>query len=127
MFGSKGISFTLESVIAGLLIVSALLFLFRAAPLEDTYDVGMAERGYNCLKGADLAGVLRNEAMDNESAAIEANLQDCLAGLNYTVQVCRESCTSAYAEENVTVAVSEYFIAGNVTIDPLYVRLSMWL
>lgn len=120
-------SFTLESVVAGLIIVSALLFLFRAAAVEETYDVGMAERGFNCLKGLDSVGMLRNEAMNNDFMAIESDLQDCLSGLNYTVQICRGSCTSAYVEENVTVAVSEYFIAGNVTPDPLYVKLSLWL
>lgn len=120
-------SFTLEAVIAGLIIVTALLFFFRTGGVDETYDMGMAERGFNCLKGLDDEGLLRDDAMSNNYTNIESGLQDCLAGLNYTVQICRNVCTSAYVEEDVTVAVSEYFVAGGVTPDPLYVKLSMWL
>lgn len=92
MFGNKGISFTLEAIIAGFIIVSSLLFLFRPLAME-TYDVGVSDRGYNCLKYLDESGLLREDAMDDNYTNMENNLQDCMAGLNYTVQICRVSCT----------------------------------
>lgn len=127
MSGSKGMSFTLEAVIAGLIIVTALLFFFRASGPDEIYTMGMSERGYNCLKYVDDSGILRGNATSDNYTNIETGLQDCLAGLNYTVQICRYVCTSASIEENVTVVVSDYFIAGDVEPDPLYVKLSMWL
>lgn len=126
MFGNKGISFTLEAIIAGFIIVSSLLFLFRPLAME-TYDVGVSDRGYNCLKYLDESGLLRGNAMDDNYTNMENNLQDCMAGLNYTVQICRSTCTAASIPENQTIIVSNYFIAGDVDSDPLKVKLSMWL
>ncbi len=126
MYGNKGMSFTLEAVIAGLLVVTALLFFFRA-PADDTYSIGVSERGYYCLKSLDENAVLRPMALGDDSSGIEAGLSECLAGMNYTVQVCRASCTPASLPENRTVIVSSYFIAGDVNPDPLKVKLSMWL
>lgn len=127
MFGNKGMSFTLEAVIAGLMIVTFMLFLFKAPNMEETYDIGMSERGYYCLKSLDEDGLLREDAMDNSYTNIENNIQDCLAGLNYTIQICRDSCSTAFIPENQTTTVSNYFIAGDVSPDPLKVKLSMWL
>jgi hypothetical protein len=126
MFGNKGISFTLEAIIAGFIIVSSLLFLFRPLAME-TYDVGVADRGYNCLKYLDESGLLREDAMDDNYTNLENNLQDCMAGMNYTVQICRGTCTAASIPENQTTIVANYFIAGDVDSDPLKVKLSMWL
>ncbi len=127
MFGNKGMSFTLEAIIAGLMIVTFLLFLFRSPNMEETYDIGMSERGYYCLKSLDENSLLREDATDNNYTNIENSLQDCLAGLNYTVQVCRDSCSTSFIPKNQTIIVSNYFIAGGVSPDPLKVKLSMWL
>lgn len=127
MYGNKGISFTLEAIIAGFIIVASLLFFFNSATAEETYEADLSERGYECLKSLDEYGKLREDAMSDDNASIGNGLQDCLAGLNYTVQICRTSCNAASAPENITLVVSNYFIAGDVNPDQLYVKLNMWL
>ena len=120
-------SFTLEAIISGFVIVSFLLFFFNSPVIHETYETGLGERGFNCLKGLDESGLLREDAMDDNSTGIESNLQDCLAGMNYTVSVCRETCVIASLPENQTVVVASYYIAGDLEADPLYVKLNMWL
>jgi len=127
MYGNKGISFTLEAIIAGFIIMTALLFLFRPANVEEIYDIGVSERGYNCLKYLDDKGFLREDAMNDENESIGNRLQDCLSGMNYTVQICRVGCNPVSIPENQTIIVSSYYIAGDVDSDPLKVKLSMWL
>ncbi len=127
MSGDKGMSFTLEAVIAGLMIVTTMLFLFKAPNLPEGYEMGVSERGYNCLKSLDDSGFLRPNAIINDTTAIENSLSDCLGGINYTVQVCRSKCTNSFIPQNTTVVVSNYFLAGNLDLDPIKVKLSMWL
>ena len=93
MSGSKGLSFTFEAILAGFLILSSLLFFFKAPNLGNDSTLGVSERGYDCLRSLDENNELREYAMNNDTNSIENNLQECLAGLNYTVQICRNSCT----------------------------------
>lgn len=120
-------SFTLEAIISGFVIVTFLLFFFSSPVSQDTYETGLLERGHDCLKGLDESGLLREDAMEDNTTGIEDNLEDCLAGLNYNVSVCRSDCTASSLPENQTVVVASYFIAGHVEADPLYVKLNMWL
>jgi len=126
MSGSKGLSFTFEAILAGFLILSSLLFFFKAPNLGDTSTVGVSEMGYDCLRSLDENNELREYAMNNDNVSIGNKLQHCL-DINYTVQICRDVCNSVAAPANQTVVVSNYFIAGDKDIDPLYVKLNMWL
>ena len=93
MYGNKGISFTLEAVIAGFLILSSLLLFFKAPNLGESSVAGVSERGYNCLRSLDENNKLREYAINNDVTSIENNLKNCLEGINYSVQVCRSYCT----------------------------------
>ena len=126
MYGDKGVSFTVEAVIAGLMIVSSLLFFFNSQPSPDTYTIGISDSGYNCLKSLDDRNLLREKAMNGNYQGIEEKIGNCLPGLNYTVQLCRDSCTSDSIPGNSTVVVSNYYISGDMEPDPLKIKLSMW-
>ena len=127
MYGSKGISFTLEAIISGLIIMTSMIFFFQLSGTGEVYHVGISEVGYDCLESLDEHGFLRDYAVNNDAASIESGLQDCLEGLNYSVQVCSESCTPRSIPENTTVIVSRYFIAGNINPGPREIKLSLWL
>jgi len=126
MCGDKGVSFTLEAVIAGTIIIASLLFFFKPQVPQESYTYIVQERGYYCLKSLDDENRLRQYATNDDATTIENNLVDCLTPLNYTVQICRNTCTSTTLPENKEIIVSKYYIAGDDAIDPLYIKLNMW-
>jgi len=125
-FGDKGVSFTLEAVIAATIIITALLFFFKPQVPQENYLTDVQEKGYYCLKSLDDDRNLREYAIANDVATIENNLMDCLTPFNYTVQICRSTCTSTTLPENKDIIISKYYIAGKDAMDPLYVKLNMW-
>jgi len=124
--GKKGFSFTLEAVIAATIIIVSLLFFFKPQAPQENYMYDVQEKEYYCLKSLDDSGKLRGCVMDNDITTIEDDLVDCLAPFNYTVQICRDTCTSATLPQDKGVIISRYYIAGDDRIDPLYVKLSVW-
>jgi len=127
MSGNKGISFTLEAIISGLLIITSILFFFQFSGTSDFYSMGVSEIGYDCMKSLDEHGLMREHALNGDAASIESGLQECLGGLNHSVQLCENTCSQATSPENNTVIVSSYFIAGDVEPNPMEIRLNMWL
>jgi len=125
MFGNKGVSFTLEAVMAATIIIVALLFFFKPQVPQD-YFPDLQERGYSCLKSLDDEGNLREYAISNDVSTIENKLADCLTPFNYTIQICRSACTSTNLPESKDIIISKYYIAGKEAIDPLYVKLNLW-
>ncbi len=113
----KGALYTLESVIAILMILFILIFLFqRSQPLPEYQTINYKIKTYNGLKILDEIGRLRHHVLNNDITSIENGLNSYIPNfLNFTVVIFNETTNitekPSLAEQNV-LSVS-YFLAGD--------------
>lgn len=118
----KGFLYTLEAMIASLLILSSLLLIYNIQePKSEKIPI---ELGYNCLKEMDYKGFLRNYVLNNDVQQINNYLDDCLpktidSSISFGEQVTLPT--------NVSVVIVDYLIAGEKdTFNPVLINLYMW-
>ena len=126
---SKGFLYILEAMIAALIILSTMVFLFhqsREAP--EFYISTLKNTGYDCLKGLDDQNILRDYAINNQTNKIKSELQSCLpTASNYTVTICRQTCTPYSLPQRKNIVKVSYYISGEGrNPDPIQINLYMW-
>ncbi len=128
----KGFLHILESVLASLLILSSLLYLYGSLPARSQFSSLTArDVGYNCLKDIDNQGLLRNYTLTNNTAGLNNSLYVCMPRLvNYTVSFCMGDqvlCSGYSAPGNRTVVLTSYMVAGEGSkFQPTLIKLYMW-
>lgn len=129
MSEKQGFLYSLEALIAALLIFLTLLFAFRTPISFPQYHLStLEERGYTCLRSLEKERVLRTLAIQNETGEIESKLESCMPPVtNFRIQICRSKCTSVTLPENVTRISVDYFLSGKLgKFDPLQIILIIW-
>ncbi len=121
----KGYLFTLESMIASILLLSVLLIVYNGSVQPHEFGtVSIAESAYNCLKDLDNRGILRYYALNNDTK-IRGYIRPCLPmSLNFSIGFC-ETCATTNA--NKTVVSIKYIIAGDGSrFQPTTVNMLAW-
>ncbi len=121
----KGYLHTLESMIAGILILSTILIIYNGSVETSSFEsVSMADSAYECLKYLDSKGILRHYALNNNTQ-INAYISSCMPKtLNFSIGFC-DGC--ATANTNKTTASIIYIIAGEgSTFNPIVVNMLVW-
>lgn len=126
----KGISKTLEAVIASSLLVITVLTLVTLPMIQPAYEkINWKLIAFNALSLLDSSGKLRKYALANDVASIENELASYLPGqVNYKVVI--------YANTNLTpipktrasdVVVVSYYISGEVgNFGAREIRVYIW-
>lgn len=121
----KGFIKTLEATIAVLLIISTVSML---------HDVSIAypeknfmEVGDYCLDKVYDEGNLRYYAVNDLENELEDNLDDCLAAINYKLEICSSMECSITGLPNSTVVLVSRLISGDqYEINPRIINVWMW-
>jgi len=124
---NKGISQSLEAVIAILMIMTIFVISYRQTTLPEFETVSWKLKGFDSLKVLDENNELREYALANNTLAIKERLQSLLPSyLEYEIVVCDESCPVLNIESEKLVTVS-YIISGDTnTFNPKQIFLYMW-
>ena len=120
----KGSWFTLEAVIACMLIAFFLIFLARnhISAEPDPVVSGLA---FQALSQLDDMGLLREYAQNNDFTGISGLIS--LPGYSHAVNVCGTGGQCAGPSVNASqVWVGSYFVAGKGTYNPKEVKLLLW-
>ncbi|QQG40292.1 MAG: hypothetical protein HYS81_02690 [Candidatus Aenigmatarchaeota archaeon] len=127
MYG-KGLTYTLEAVIALSLVAVSMIAVFNGLTVPQGAQLRFGEENaFSCLKSLDSDGKLRADAVARNAGAISNNLIGCIRGsFNHTVQVCQGTCTSVTLDRDEDVASVEYYIAGHNTTNPTLVVVYAW-
>lgn len=123
----KGLSYTLEAMIAALLVLSTLVSVYSFSKKEGVFDtVTIRDLGYSCVKDADGRGLLRHYALSNDSAGVRSLFQSCLPrSLNFSVNFCAACAPDIPA--NRTIVSVNYIVAGEgATFRPANANLFLW-
>lgn len=119
--------YTLEAMIAALLILSTLVAVYSFSKPQESFDtVTIREKGYFCLKDVDNRGLLRYYALANDSAGIREYFSKCLPhSLNFSVSFC--AACAADIPRNRTIVPINYLVAGEgATFQPTNANLFLW-
>jgi len=127
----KGVLYTVESVIAILMILFIVVFLFqRPQPSPEYQIINYKLNTYNGLKILDEMDNLRDYVMNRDVNLIENGLNPYVPdSLNYTVVIFNET-TNTTEKPSLTdrdvISVS-YFLAGDLdNYNPREVRVYLW-
>ena len=118
----KGFIYTLEAVIAGIIVIS-LLAVFSYEPRIQ--DEGLYLKAYELLEGLDNQGLLRNYTVNEDYTGLDSEVRFFSA--NHSVQICDRSgsCVGS-VPAGINVFSGTYIIAGDDSYDPQYVKLYLW-
>lgn len=111
----KGVSLTLEAVIAAVLLLLSIIFFFKPLQTPDTSEVNYKKTAYDSLKVLDEGGKLRKYALDNDASSIKNDLAAYISSPHYDVAIYnRTSNLTAIPTitSNDVISVS-YFLAGD--------------
>ncbi len=125
--GRKGAMYTLEAMIAALLILSTVVSLYSFPKQQENPDaVTIKEKGYSCINDLDNRGLLRHYALSNDTIGIRSYLQECLPkALNFSASFC-QACAPDTPGNKSIVSLS-YLIAGEGTLfQPTNAILFLW-
>jgi len=123
----KGMIYTLEAVMAAVLILGTLITVYSFSKQEAGFDAAtIRESGYSCIRSLDGRGILRYYALANDSAGIRSYLKSCLPrSLNFSMQFCA-SCAPDVPGNKTIVSVN-YMIAGEAALfQPSNANLFLW-
>lgn len=127
MFKTKGMMYTLEAVMAAILILATLISVYSFSKQETGFDAAtIKENGYSCIKNLDSRGVLRYYALSNDSVGVRSYFQNCLPrSLNFSINFCA-SCAPDVPGNKTIVSVN-YMIAGEAALfQPSNANLFLW-
>lgn len=115
--------YTLEAVIAGIIIVTFLVFLAYEPPT--VVDEGLNLKSYEILEGLDNQGLLRSYAVTEDTSGLDGWVRFFSA--NHTVQICNVSGSCAgFLPDGNNVFTGTYIIAGDTDYNPHYVKMYLW-
>lgn len=123
----KGLAYTLEAMIAAMLILSTLVMVYSFPKQQEGFDaVTLREKGYSCMKDLDNRGLLRYYALSNDSIGIRSYFQSCLPRtLNFSISFC-SVCTPDVPGNRTIISVN-YLIAGEAaSFQPTNANLFLW-
>jgi len=128
----KGQLFTLESLIAILMLLFIVIYLFQNPPASPEFKrINYKLEAYNGLIILEKTGELRKHVVDNDTTSIENKLKPFIpAFLNYNVTIFNETANitqmPSLTNENNTLSVS-YLLAGDIDdYKPREVRVYIW-
>ncbi len=123
----KGLTYTLEAMIAAFLILSALVTVYAYSSPKESFDAAtIRDKGFFCIKYMDSIGLLRNYALQNNTAGIRSYVRDCLPRtLNFSVSFC-PACAPDVPGNRTIVSVN-YILAGeDARLQPTSANLFLW-
>ncbi|GEM_PF-1433546 len=103
-FGKKGITYTIEAIIAIGLLAAIVLFLFQSPP-ETSLDLEK-QNAYFALSALDADGALREAVFNGSTAAVKAELDKYFQ--NYDFELCSDVCFGT----TVQAQIVEYYMSG---------------
>jgi hypothetical protein len=128
----KGQLFTLESLIAILMLLFIVIYLFQNPPASPEFKtINYKLKAYNGLEILEKTGELRKYVVDNDTTSIENKLKPFIpAFLNYNVTIFNETANvtrmPSLTNENNTLSVS-YLLVGDIDdYKPREVRVYIW-
>ena len=101
---NKGITYTIEVVIAISILLTVVIFLFQTAP--QTSLALEKQNAYNALSTLNGDGSLREAVVNEDLAATEALLDNYFD--NYEFEICSDVCFGTAQQATIV----EYYIAG---------------
>ncbi len=124
---TKGMIYTLEAMIAALLIMGMLVSVYSYSKQQEGFEAAtIKEKGYSCIKDLDSRGLMRHYALSNDTAGIRAYIQNCLPkSLNFSINFC--SACAPDVPGNKTIVSINYLIAGEAALfQPSNANLFLW-
>ncbi|MBL7206115.1 MAG: hypothetical protein ISS36_00780 [Candidatus Aenigmarchaeota archaeon] len=114
----RGFWYTLEAVLAGILLIGFLLAVntFYLSPRTSE------PQPYLILKGLDEQGILRAYAVADDYSGLNSQID---TAYNHSVEICSTGCVGEKSEAD-NVFVGRYFVSGENSYDPKEVRLYLW-
>lgn len=124
----KGISYSLEALIAISIVVTSLIFVFSGLAAPQRAGLAFAEENaFSCLRSLDAEGKLRPDASASNTNNINNNVRGCVRGsFNHTTQVCKGTCTSVTIDRDKDTVSAKYYLAGYNSTDPAVVIVYLW-
>ena len=128
MTNVKGITKTLEVVIAASILLAGLGFMFMPKLNEPIDD--LRHQGYDALEYLDDSGKLRNFAKNNDNTGVSIGL-DTLIDYKFKAVFCKITCDSSGVPDQKSIVVIDHYISGYpdencIEIDPKKLRLYLW-
>ncbi|MBI4894664.1 MAG: hypothetical protein HY833_02935 [Candidatus Aenigmarchaeota archaeon] len=111
----KGVMKTFETVIGLIMVMMAFVALYTSQePLPEFDTVSWKAAGQKAMESLDYSNLLRYDAMNNNTAAIEARLSSYLpANIDSMAVVCGASCPTPTINADRSASV-HYLISGDV-------------
>jgi len=128
----KGQLYTLESVIAILMIFFIIIFLFRNPPSSPEFEkINYKSKAYDGLKTLEETGELRKDVDNNNTTAINESLNPYIPSfLSRAVVIFNDTSnlTTKPSLANISESISvSYFLAGDIDdYKPRDVRVYIW-
>ena len=124
MHSRRGSIFTLESVVACIIIAGFLIFLARSYVSEHE-NVDASRLAYDALRALDDRNMLRAYAMADDFASINSEIS--IPEYNHSVKICGTggACSGPDPDAD-NIWTGSYFIAGGGVYSPREVRLYLW-
>jgi len=128
----KGQLYTLESIIAILMIFFIIIFLFRNPPSSPEFErINYKSKTYNGLKTLEETGELREHAVNNNTTAINESLNPFISSfLSRAVVIFNDTSNLTTKPDltNISESISvSYFLAGDIDdYKPRDIRVYMW-
>jgi len=125
----KGISYTLEAVIAVSFLLLALVFFFKPYTVQDSSQYNYKKITYESLKALSEGGKLREYTLDNDATSIKNDLTTYISFLDYDVVIYNKTSnlTAIPTISSSDVISVSYFLAGEAgNYSAKEVRVFVW-
>ena len=125
----KGVSNTLEAVIAVSFLLLSLVFFFRPFPVQDSSEFNYKKITYDSLKALSEGGKLRQYALNNDATSIKNDLSTYISFLDYDVVIYNKTSnlTAIPIINDKNVISVSYFLAGEAgNYSGKEVRVFVW-
>lgn len=116
----KGVMYTLEAVIAAIIILMGVVSIL---PIQES-RTSLSNVGYSCIKYLDVKGSLRTYVASNLSSDLNNSLRNCLPStLGFNLKVCSSADCTAALPSDKEIYASSYMVAG---ADNRLLNVWMW-
>jgi len=118
----RGFWFTIEAVIAGVMLVSFLAFIVTtniAVPKEE-----LSTLAYKTLYGLNRQGLLKEHAIAGDYDAIDRHVS--IYAYSHSVEICTLQACEGTKPSGSNVWVGSYIIPGSSTYSPREVKLYIY-
>ena len=125
----KGISYTLEAVIAVSFLLLSLVFFFKPFNVQDSSEYNYKKITYDSLKALSEGGKLRQYTLNNDATSIKNDLTTYISFLDYDVVIYNKTSNLTAIptiSDDYVISVS-YFLAGEAgNYSAKEVRVFVW-